>query len=97
MENIDTYNEEEKNKNSEAEFLENMKQLEEQLRLEGIKLRIKEEIRVLEDRKRSVQIQYSYLSNSAVKEKKELDEFIVKFDLEINELNKQYQLYNKNK
>ncbi|MEL7570699.1 MAG: hypothetical protein AAGU14_09090 [Eubacteriaceae bacterium] len=96
MTNVDKYNFEESN-SADAEFLENLKQLEDQARIEGIKLRLKDEIRILEDRKKSVQIQYSYLSNSAVKEKKELDEFIVKFDLEINELNKQYQLYNKNK
>ena len=97
MANIDKSNQDEKNINAEKEFSENLKQLEEQARIEGIKLKIKEEIRILEERKRSVQIQYSYLSNSAVKEKKDLDKFIVKFDLEINELNKKYRMYDKNK
>ena len=90
--------EREENQHAERKFEENMKQLQEQSRIEGIKLRIKEEIGVLQDRKRSVQLQYSKLSNSAVKEKKEIEAYIDKFDLEINELNKKYQLYdNKNK
>lgn len=96
MTNVDKYNLEESN-SADAEFLENLKQLEDQACIEGIKLRLKDKIRIFQDRKKSVQIQYSKLSNSAVKEKKKLDEFIAQFDYEINELNKQYRLYDKNK
>lgn len=86
----------EKNKNAETEFLENLKQLEEQSRIEGIKLKIKEEIRILQDRKLCVQNEYSKLSNAAIKEKKEKEAYIAQFDLKINELNKQYRQYDKN-